>query len=164
MSQLQQAIASGQVSAAQIEAHRAAGELPDLPIVMFEPMASPYVTQEQFDRVFLVSPQPTLRAMIEAALGHYWDFAFSEGVTKISRGSEANAVLHNVRTALDKNDAALRAALLDADKWQGLMQVGVTETQSMRCRKNGSVLWFGPSVESAPNGTAIYAAIKGAQS
>lgn len=34
MSELQQAIASGQVSAAQIEAHHAAG---DLPIVMFEP-------------------------------------------------------------------------------------------------------------------------------
>ena len=38
MSQLQQAIASGQVLAAQIEAHRAAGELP---IVMFEPRLCP---------------------------------------------------------------------------------------------------------------------------
>lgn len=34
----------------------------------------------------------------EELLGAYWDLAFSEGTTGISRGDEANLILHKLRT------------------------------------------------------------------
>lgn len=96
---LQTAISSGQVSAAQIEAHRAAGELP---IQMFEPMASLYVTQAQFDRVFPMSPSPTLRETIDSATDQAIEQLTADGHYELAEALRAD----------------IRAALLDAERFQ----------------------------------------------
>lgn len=143
MTALEESVASGQVSPAQIEAHRVAG---DLPITMHEPMSAAKKLFTSWDaeaneaerialrdRVANLKPQ-TLRDVIDGATdeqAHVW--------CKVS----------DVRAALD-----------DAERYRSLVQIGVTETASIRERRNGCILWFGPSVESGPTGTAIYAAIK----
>ena len=136
MTNLPAAIDSGQVSAEQIEAHHEAGELS---IVMFEPMSAAWTPEmlreaKSRNRIEMQKPQ-TLREICDGVAGQKF-------------GTVAVPV------------AMLRAALDDAGRYRSLVQIGVTETASIRERRNGCILWFGPSVESEPNGTAIYAAIK----
>ena len=49
------------------------------------------------------------RQKIEGMLTEYWDIAYSEGAGGVSRGSEAQAVLSNIRELLATHTAELAA-------------------------------------------------------
>lgn len=153
MTELQQAIASGQVSAAQIEAHRAAGEMP---IQMFEPRF-----------------QHTYCSQCGRDCGP-GDEGFSSCGNHIADASKKVSAPQTLRETIDNtssDDAMVmcragdvRAALLDAERVQYLISTGAA------IRQQGSrfYLLFKDSTEQSlvyeTAGDSIDAAMKGAQS
>ena len=131
---LEQAVMSGQVSPAQIEAHRAAGELPEMPIEMFEPPAATEGwAAEEIEQVICCLDDDAVKLLDqnpEDEMAHNMQRAAAM-IQIFSARHNNDLKLMTLREIIDcaTDEQALvwcevadvRAALLDAERFQELL-------------------------------------------